>query len=82
MKVKSLLTVSRSYGGVETAYDQKTIVAKILKGMFAIWSKKPQHVRRIDVTKLPSDAGLQRQLRETVVTKLHIQGTIGTAKIE
>ena len=65
MKLKSLVSDSRSYGGAETNSDHKIVVTKIdLKGMFAIWSKKPQPVRRIDVTKLPSVAGLQRKLKK------------------
>ena len=81
MRLKSLWSDSRSYGAVETNSDHKIVVTKIdLKGMFGIRSKKPQPVRRIDVTKLPLDAGLQGKLKETVVIKLHNQGTIGTAK--
>ena len=48
------------------------MVAKTdLKGMFTIWSKKPQLVSRTDVTKLSSDAGLQKELTEAVATKKH-----------
>ena len=40
MKLKPLLSYSRSYGGAETNSDHKIVVAIIdLKGMFTIWSK-------------------------------------------
>lgn len=82
-KLKSLLTDSRSYGGMETNTDHKIVVTKIdLKDMFAIWSKKPQLVNRIDVSKLSSDVGLQMKLTEAVATKLQNQGTIETAKTQ
>ena len=68
-------------GGAETNLDHKIVVTKIdLKGMFTIWSKKPQPINRIDVSKLPSDADLQQKLKEAVVIKLHNQGTISTEK--
>ena len=51
-----------------------------LKGTFTIWSKKPQLVSRTDVTKLSSDAGLQKELTEAVATKMHNKDMNGTAK--
>ena len=48
MKLKTLVSDSRSYGGTETNSDHKIVVTKIdLKGMFAIWCKKPQDRRRL-----------------------------------
>ena len=46
------------------------MVAKIdLKGMFPIWSKKPQRIKRFAISKLSSVAGLQKELTEVVATK-------------
>ena len=81
MKLKPLLSDSESYGGAEKNSDHKIAVAKTdLKGMFTIWSKMPQPLSRIDVSKFSSDAGLQKELTEAVATKMHNKDMNGTAK--
>ena len=42
------------------------MVAKIdLKGMFPMWSKKPQPIKRITTSKLSLVAGLQKEVKDS-----------------